>query len=91
MGTKTDLDKALGYFQANAPPQAPQVTSLPRHVHRIRCRKAGCKAILGQRLELSGMRRNIIIIGGELHHLRYTQTSHFDNQVWCEPRNQTGG
>jgi hypothetical protein len=32
---KDELDTALGYFESNAPPHAPQVVPLPRLVHRL--------------------------------------------------------
>ena len=83
-----ERDKALHYFQANA--------------HRMRYRhfralgmfvgsgtvEAGCKAIIGQRLKLSGMRWNIPGATG-LATLRCQEASNRWDQIWQRPHSQT--
>lgn len=83
-----ERDKALPYFQTNA--------------HRMRYAyfrergmfvgsgavEAGCKAIIGQRLKLSGMRWNIPGATGILT-LRCQQASDRFDQIWTRPHNQT--
>ena len=80
--------KALTYFQTNA--------------HRMRyvyfrehgmfvgsgVVEAGCKAIVGQRLKLSGMRWNIPGATGILT-LRCQEASGRWDQIWRKPHNQT--
>jgi len=89
--TDTDAherDRALAYFRTNA--------------HRMRYAyfrdhgmfvgsgtvEAGCKAIIGQRLKLSGMRWNIPGATGILT-LRCQQASGRWDQIWTHPHNQT--
>jgi hypothetical protein len=50
--------------------------------------EAGCKAIIGQRLKLSGMRWNIPGATG-LAALRCQQASNRWEQIWQRPHNQT--
>ena len=50
--------------------------------------EAGCKAIVGQRLKLSGMRWNIPGATGILT-LRCHQASDRWDQIWPQPHNQT--
>ena len=50
--------------------------------------EAGCKAIIGQRLKLSGMRWNIPGATGILT-LRCQQASGRWDQIWTQPHNQT--
>ena len=83
-----ERDKALTYFQTNA--------------HRMRYAyfrehgmfvgsgvvEAGCKAIIGQRLKLSGMRWNIPGATGILT-LRCQEASGRWDQIWSKPHNQT--
>ena len=83
-----ERDKALGYFQANA--------------HRMRYQhfrklgmfagsgtvEAGCKAVLGQRLKLSGMRWNVPGATG-IATLRCQQASNRWDSIWKRPRSQT--
>jgi hypothetical protein len=83
-----DTDKALAYFKTNA--------------HRIRYAyfrdhgmcvgsgtvEAGCKAVIGQRLKLSGMRWNIPGATGILT-LRCQHASGRWEQIWTQPHNQT--
>jgi hypothetical protein len=85
---KDELDTALGYFENNAP--------------RMRYRwfrqcglfvgsglvESGCKAVIGQRLKLSGMRWTT---GGAdaIATLRCQQASRPEDRIWSAPRNQT--
>jgi hypothetical protein len=83
-----ETDKALAYFKTNA--------------HRMRYAyfrdhgmfvgsgvvEAGCKAVIGQRLKLSGMRWNIPGATGILT-LRCQQASGRWEQIWTQPHNQT--
>ena len=85
----TDRDKALGYFEANA--------------HRMRYQhfralgmfvgsgvvEAGCKAVIGQRLKLSGMRWTIPG-ATSIAALRCQQASNRWDEIWQRPHNQTG-
>lgn len=86
--TARDTAKALAYFKTNA--------------HRMRYRyfrelgmfigsgvvEAGCKAVIGQRLKLSGMRWNIPGATGILT-LRCQHASGRPDQIWLQPHNQT--
>jgi hypothetical protein len=86
--TATDTAKALAYFKTNA--------------HRMRYAyfrdhgmfigsgtvEAGCKAVIGQRLKLSGMRWNIPGATGILT-LRCEQASNRFERIWIHPHNQT--
>ena len=88
-GTKKDeLDTALGYFENNAP-------RMRYHWFR-RCGlfvgsglvESGCKAVIGQRLKLSGMRWTIT--GADaITTLRCQQASRPGDQIWHAPHNQT--
>lgn len=83
-----DTEKALAYFKTNA--------------HRMRYAyfrdhgmfvgsgtvEAGCKAVVGQRLKLSGMRWNIPGATGILT-LRCQHASGRWEQIWTQPHNQT--
>jgi hypothetical protein len=85
---KDELDTALGYFENNAP--------------RMRYRwfrqcglfvgsglvESGCKAVIGQRLKLSGMRWTT---GGAdaITTLRCQQASRPEDRIWNPPHNQT--
>ena len=85
----TDLDTALGYFEHNA--------------HRMRYQhfrslgmfagsgavEAGCKAIVAQRLKLSGMRWTQAGATGILT-LRCQQASGRWEEIWQQPRSQAG-
>jgi hypothetical protein len=84
-----DLETALGYFPANA--------------HRMRYQhfrslgmfigsgavEAGCKAVIGQRLKLSGMRWTCTGATAILT-LRCQQASGRWEEIWQQPHNQTG-
>ena len=83
-----ERDKQLGYFQTNA--------------HRMRYAhfrslgmfvgsgvvEAGCKAVIGQRLKLSGMRWTVSGATGILT-LRCQQASNRWEEIWQRPHNQT--
>jgi hypothetical protein len=84
-----DRDKALAYFQVNA--------------HRMRYKhfrslgmfvgsgvvEAGCKAVIGQRLKLSGMRWTIPG-AASIATLRCQQASNRWEEIWQRPHIQTG-
>ena len=83
-----ERDKALGYFEANA--------------HRMRYQhfralgmfigsgtvEAACKAIIGQRLKLSGMRWNLPG-ATSIATLRCQEASNRWDQIWQRPHSQT--
>jgi len=85
---KDDLDKALGYFENNA----------PRMRHKwFRSRglfvgsgvvKAGCKAIVGQRLKLSGMRWTVAGADAIIA-LRCREAGSQWEEIWQRPHSQT--
>jgi len=85
---KAELDKALGYFEANAPRM---------RYNWFRSRglfvgsgvvEAGCKAVIGQRLKQSGMRWTLPGAHA-ITTLRCQQASRPDDRIWQLPRNQT--
>jgi hypothetical protein len=85
----TERDKQLGYFQTNA--------------HRMRYQhfrslgmfigsgvvEAGCKAVIGQRLKLSGMRWTVPG-AASIATLRCQDASNRWDEIWQRPHNQTG-
>jgi hypothetical protein len=85
----TDRDRQLGYFEANA--------------HRMRYQhfralgmfvgsgvvEAGCKAVIGQRLKLSGMRWTVPG-AASIATLRCHDASDRWEEIWKRPHNQTG-
>jgi hypothetical protein len=86
-GTKAEeLDTALGYFQANAPRM--------RYKHFRSCGlsagsgvvEAGCKAVIGQRLKLSGMHWSVPGAAGILT-LRCHKASGRREEIWQQPPN----
>jgi hypothetical protein len=86
---KDELDTALGYFEHNAPRM---------RYHWFRSRglfvgsgavESGCKAVIGQRLKLSGMRWTVNGASA-ITTLRCHQASCPDDHVWQPARNQTG-
>jgi hypothetical protein len=85
---KDELDTALGYFETNAPRM---------RYKRFRSRglfvgsgavEAGCKAVIGQRLKLSGMRWTVAGAGA-ITTPRCQQASRPEDQICYAPRNQT--
>jgi hypothetical protein len=89
IGTKADeRDKALGYFQTNAHRMRYQhFRSLGMFVGSGTV-EAGCKAVIGQRLKLSGMRWSLTGATGILT-LRCQQASNRWDEIWQQPNNQT--
>jgi hypothetical protein len=86
---KTELDKALGYFENNAPRM---------RYNWFRSRglfvgsgvvEAGCKAVIGQRLKLSGMRWTVAGADAIIA-LRCREASSQWETICCAPHNQTG-
>jgi hypothetical protein len=85
---RNELDKALGYFENNAPRM---------RCHWFRSRglfagsgagEAGCKAVIGQRMKLSGMRWTVA--GADaIAALRCQQASRPEDQICYANRNQT--
>ena len=77
-----------GLLREQRAPDALPVVPLPRPVRRLRCRRAGCKAVIGQRLKLSGMRWTVA--GADaIAALRCQQASRPEDQIWYSNRNQT--
>ena len=85
---KTELDTALGYFENNAPRM---------RYHWFRSRglfvgsgavESGCKAVIGQRLKLSGMHWTVAGASA-ITTLRSQQASRPEDQIWIPARNQT--
>ena len=83
-----ERDRQLGYFEVNA-----------HRMHYARFRdlgmfvgsgtvEAGCKAVIGQRLKLSGMRWNIPGATG-IATLRCQDASNRWDEIWQRPPNQT--
>jgi hypothetical protein len=85
---KDELDTALGYFENNAP-------RMRYHWFR-QCGlfvgsglvESGCKAVIGQRLKLSGMRWTVAGAGA-ITTLRCQQASRPEDRIWPAPHNQT--
>jgi hypothetical protein len=86
---KAELDTALGYFENNAPRM---------RYHWFRSRglfvgsgavESGCKAVIGQRLKLSGMHWTVAGASA-IAALRCQQASRPEDQIWDAPRNQIG-
>jgi hypothetical protein len=84
----TERDKALAYFETNAPRM--------RYQHFRSCGlfvgsgvvEAGCKSVIGQRLKLSGMHWSVPGATGILT-LRCQQASRRWDEIWQQPDNQT--
>jgi hypothetical protein len=84
-----ELDTALGYFETNAPRM--------RYKHFRSCGlfvgsgavEAGCKAVIGQRLKLSGMHWSQPGATGILT-LRCQQASGRWDEIWQQPPNRSG-
>lgn len=86
--TIADRDTALAYFKTNA--QRMRYAYFRDHGMFIGSGavEAGCKAVVGQRLKLSGMRWNIPGATSILT-LRCQQASDRWEQIWTRPHNQT--
>ena len=85
---RTELDTALGYFENNAPRM---------RYHWFRSRglfvgsgavESGCKAVIGQRLKLSGMHWTVAGASA-ITTLRCQQASRPEDPIWNAARNQT--
>ena len=84
-----DLDTALGYFEHNAHRMRYQhFRSLGMFVGSGAV-EAGCKSVIGQRLKLSGMHWTCSGATAILT-LRCQQASGRWEEIWQQPRNQTG-
>ena len=85
---KDELDKALGYFGHNAPRMRYQWFRSRGLFTGSGVVEAGCKAVIGQRLKLSGMRWTVA--GADaIAALRCQQASRPEDQIWYADRNQT--
>jgi hypothetical protein len=85
---KDELDKALGYFENNAPRMRYKWFRSRGLFVGSGVVEAGCKAVIGQRLKLSGMRWTVA--GADaIAALRCQQASRPEDQIWYANRNQT--
>jgi hypothetical protein len=83
-----ERDKALGYFEANAHRMHyKHFRSLGMFVGSGAV-EAGCKAVIGQRLKLSGMRW-AVPGAASIATLRCQEASNRWEEIWQRPRNQT--
>jgi hypothetical protein len=84
-----ERDKALGYFEANAHRMRyAHFRSLGMFVGSCVV-EAGCKAVIGQRLKLSGMRWSVPGATA-IATLRCHQASNRWEEIWQRPHSQTG-
>jgi hypothetical protein len=84
---KDDLDKALGYFENNAPRMRYKWFRSRGLFVGSGVVEAGCKAIVGQRLKLSGMRWTVA--GADaITALRCREASQWE-EIWQRPHSQT--
>jgi hypothetical protein len=83
-----DLDKALAYFETNAPRM--RYRHFRSHGLFIGSGvvEAGCKSVIGQRLKLSGMHWSVAGAAAILT-LRCQQASGRWEEIWQQPNNQT--
>jgi len=89
-GVKKDqLDTALGYFENNAPRMRYKWFRSRGLFIGSGVVEAGCKAVIGQRLKSSGMRWTVNGAGA-IATLRCHQATCPDDQIWQQPRYQTG-
>ena len=84
---KTDLDKALGYFENNAPRMRYKWFRSRGLFAGSGAGEAGCKTVIGQRLKLSGMRW---AVAGAIIALRCREASSQWETICNTPHNQTG-
>jgi hypothetical protein len=85
---KDELDTALGYFENNAPRMRYKWFRSRGLFVGSGVVESGCKAVIGQRLKLSGMRWTVAGAGA-IATLRCQQASRPEDRIWCAPRNQT--
>jgi hypothetical protein len=89
-GVKKDqLDTALGYFEHNAPRMRYKWFRSRGLFVGSGLVESGCKAVIGQRLKLSGMRWTVT--GADaITTLRCQQASRPDDRIWQQRHYQTG-
>jgi hypothetical protein len=86
---KDQLDTALGYFENNAPRMRYKWFRSRGLFVGSGLVESGCKAVIGQRLKLSGMRWTIT--GADaITTLRCQQASRPDDRIWQQRHYQTG-
>ena len=83
-----DLDTALGYFETNAARMAYKAFRAAGHFVGSGAVEAGCKAVVAQRLKLSGMRWSVRGATG-IATLRCQEASGRWEEIWTLPRTQT--
>ena len=83
-----EVDKALSYFQNNAERMRYADFRSLGHFVGSGAVEAGCKAVIGQRLKLSGMRWSVRGAAG-IATLRCQEASGRWQEIWKRPRNQT--
>ena len=83
-----DLDTALGYFQNNASRMAYKAFRDRGHFVGSGSVEAGCKAVVAQRLKLSGMRWSVRGATGIVT-LRCQEASGRSEEIWMRPHTQT--
>ena len=82
-----DLDTALGYFETNAARMAYKTFRAAGHFVGSGAVEAGCKAVVGQRLKLSGMRWSVQGATG-IATLRCLDASGRWEETWTRSHNQ---
>ena len=85
---KDEVDKALGYFESNAPRMRYKWFRSRGLFVGSGVVEAGCKAVIGQRLKLSGMRWTVPGADAIIA-LRCREASSHWEEIWQRPRNQT--
>ena len=87
-GKTHDLDTALGYFENNAARMAYKTFRAAGHFVGSGAVEAGCKAVVAQRLKLSGMRWSVRGATG-IATLRCQEASGRWEENWKSPHTQT--
>ena len=85
---KDELDTALGYFENNAPRMRYKWFRSRGLFVGSGAVESGCKAVIGQRLKLSGMHWTVAGASA-IATLRCQQASRSEDQIWSAARNQT--
>ncbi len=85
---KDELDTALGYFENNAPRMRYKWFRSRGLFVGSGAVEAGCKAVIGQRLKLSGMRWTVASADAIIA-LRCREASSQREEIRQRPRNQT--
>jgi hypothetical protein len=85
---KDEVDKALGYFENNAPRMRYKWFRSCGLFVGSGVVEAGCKAVVGQRLKLSGMRWTVPGADAIIA-LRCREASSRWEEIWQRPRDQT--